>query len=192
MKSMSGLSLSYLKKGFTIVEVMVVVAIIIILAAIGTTAYVQQQNKVSSEKGKGIAEVIISGADKYYAANGEYPLSSSLTTVDSAATAFSTTADSLQGAGYTFYGCPASACNQSITSRFYYVTRLAQTTTGASSNTIGPCTVTLNSNTTDPVLNGASMFFVAYYDPFSSSWIYKKGETGPGSISIAGTGCAFS
>lgn len=191
MKSMSGLSLSYLRKGFTIVEVMVVVAIIIILAAIGTTAYVQQQNKASSEKGKGIAEVIISGADKYYAANGEYPLSSSLTTVDSAATAFSTTPDSLQGAGYTFFGCNG-ACSSSITSRVYYVTRLAQTTTTASTNNLGPCTVTLNSNTSDPVLNGASMFFVAYYDPFTSSWIYKKGETGPGSISISGTGCAFS
>jgi prepilin-type N-terminal cleavage/methylation domain-containing protein len=192
MKAISGLSRSYLTKGFTLVEVMVVVALIIILAAIGTTAYVQQQNRATSEKGKGIAEVIITGADKYYAANGEYPLSSSLTTVDSAATAFSAPADSLQGNGFTFYGCPGSACNTSVTSRFYYVTRLAQTTTGASANTIGPCTVTLNSNTSDPALNGASMFFVAYYDPFSGSWIYKKGETGPGSISISGTGCAFS
>lgn len=192
MKTVSGLMMHNTQKGFTLIEVMVVIAVITILAAIGTTAYVQQQNKVSSEKGKGIAEIILSGAEKYYAANGEYPLSSSLTSVNSAATAFSTSPDSLQGAGFTFYGCPTSACNSSTTSRFYYVTRFAQTTTGASSNTIGTCTVTLNSNTSDPALNGASMFFVAYYDPFSGSWIYKKGETGPGSISISGTGCAFS
>jgi len=191
MKTISELSKSYARRGFTLIEVMVVVGIIIILAAISTTAYIQQQNRASSEKGKGIAEVVVSGAEKYYALNGQYPLSSSLTTVGSAATAFSTNADSLQGSGFTFYGCPASACNSSVTTRFYYVTRLAQTTAVASANTIGPCTVTLDA-TSDTLTNGASMFFVAYYDPFSSSWIYKKGENGPGPVSITGAGCAFS
>jgi prepilin-type N-terminal cleavage/methylation domain-containing protein len=191
MKTISEFGMPYARRGFTLIEVMVVVGIIIILAAISTTAYIQQQNRASSEKGKGIAEVVLSGAEKYYALNGQYPLSSSLSTVASAATAFSTKADSLQGSGFTFYGCPTSACNSSVTTRFYYVTRLAQTTAAASANTIGSCTVTLDT-TADALTNGASMFFVAYYDPFSGSWIYKKGEDGPGPISITGAGCAFS
>lgn len=191
MKAISGLRKPSRHIGFTLVEVMVVVSIVIVLAAIGTTAYTQQQNKVTSEKGKGIAAVVLAGAEKYYRANGEYPLSSSLSTVSSAATAFSTNADSLQGAGFTFYGCPTSACNSSVTTRFYYVTRFAQTTAGAASSTIGSCTVTLDT-TSGSLLNGASMFFIAYYDPFTGSWVYKKGEAGPGPISISGAGCAFS
>lgn len=192
MKTISEFSRACASKGFTLIEVMVVVGTVIILAAIGTTAYVQQQNRATSEKGKGIAEVILSGAEKYYEANGEYPLSSSLTTVASAATAFSAPQDSLQGTGFTFYGCPTSACNSSTTTRFYYVTRYAQTTNAAVENNIGTCKVTFDLTTAGTAQSGASMFFVAYYDPFSSSWIYKKGENGPGPISISGAGCAFS
>jgi len=60
-------------RGFTLIELMVVIAIIAILATVGLTIYTQAEK--SARDGKRIADIqeIQKGLEQYYAVNGDYP-----------------------------------------------------------------------------------------------------------------------
>lgn len=61
------------KSGFTIVEIMITVAIIAVLAAITVVAYTQVQTNTRNSTRKDNATILAQALEKYYATNGEYP-----------------------------------------------------------------------------------------------------------------------
>lgn len=65
--------------GFTLLEILVVVAIIGILISIGASAYTSAQKKSRDARRQGDLKSIQNGFEQYYANNNGYPTSSSCT-----------------------------------------------------------------------------------------------------------------
>jgi prepilin-type N-terminal cleavage/methylation domain-containing protein len=78
--------LSHMKnaRGFTLVEILVVVVIITILATIGTLTYAGFQSQSRDQKRSANANVIADSLERYYEKNGEYPSIADVTSTDSA------------------------------------------------------------------------------------------------------------
>ncbi len=60
-------------RGFTLVELLIVCAVILILVAIAITLYTQQQKQTRDSKRKADIILIREALEKYYEDNGEYP-----------------------------------------------------------------------------------------------------------------------
>lgn len=61
------------EQGFTLVEIMIVVAIIALLAVIAIPALLHQKMKANDAMAKSTLRVISTAAESYYTANGSYP-----------------------------------------------------------------------------------------------------------------------
>jgi len=61
------------KKGFTLIELMIVVAIVGILAAIAIPAYNDYVNRAKMSEVLAVFDAVATGADEYYAAVGYFP-----------------------------------------------------------------------------------------------------------------------
>jgi len=79
------------KRGFTIVELLIVIVVIGILAAITIVAYNGVQQRARDSRRKQDVEVIAKSLELYYIDNGKYPTSSGSTAINAS---WSTTADS--------------------------------------------------------------------------------------------------
>lgn len=62
--------------GFTIVELLIVIVVIAILAAISIVAYTGIQQRARDSERKAELQTIATAVEMYYAANGNYPMSS--------------------------------------------------------------------------------------------------------------------
>ena len=62
--------------GFTIVELLIVIVVIAILAAISIVAYTGIQQRARDSERKAELQTIAKAVEMYYAANGNYPMSS--------------------------------------------------------------------------------------------------------------------
>lgn len=82
-------SLQY-KKGFTIVELLIVIVVISILATISIVAYNGVQERARDSQRRGDVQAIVKALELYYIDNGRYPPGSGSTTIN---TGWSTTAD---------------------------------------------------------------------------------------------------
>ena len=69
----NGVFMSALQKGFTLIELMIVVAIIGILAAIAIPAYQDYTIRAQVTEGLNLASSIKAGVAEYYAQNGTWP-----------------------------------------------------------------------------------------------------------------------
>lgn len=78
------------RQGFTIVELLIVIVVIGILAAITIVAYNGVQQRARDTKRKQDIEVIAKSLELYYIDNGKYPTSSGSTSIN---VSWSTTAD---------------------------------------------------------------------------------------------------
>ena len=70
-------------RGFTVVELVVVVIVIAILATVTVFAYGRTQADARDQKRKADISNLVTELDKYFAANGDYPLSCGSTSSDS-------------------------------------------------------------------------------------------------------------
>jgi len=66
-------------RGFTLLEVLVVIAIIGILISMGTAAYTSAQKKSRDSRRSADLKAIQNAFEQYYADNGRYPTSASCT-----------------------------------------------------------------------------------------------------------------
>ena len=67
------MSLQSNQKGFTIVELLIVIVVIAILAAISIVAYTGIQERARKSSSVNLASQVAKKADAYYAINGTYP-----------------------------------------------------------------------------------------------------------------------
>lgn len=64
------------QKGFTIVELLIVIVVIAILAAISIVAYTGIQQRARNSQAQSLASQVAKKAEVYYALNGSYPTAS--------------------------------------------------------------------------------------------------------------------
>lgn len=119
------------QKGFTLLEILVVVAIIGILISIGSAAYTSAQKKSRDARRQGDLRSIQNGFEQYYANNSKYPTSASCT-VDSTYLPAGIPTDPKTGVAYSI-ACDA----QGIT---YCSCALLEGTTTGGNATSASCT----------------------------------------------------
>ncbi len=104
------------KKGFTIVELLIVIVIIGILATIGFVAFSGAQNKANKSKAESTVSQVKSKLGEYYATNNTYPADKAAVTTflnsDDGGNN-SALATTFGNAGYT-YAC-ATSCDSGFT-----------------------------------------------------------------------------
>lgn len=208
------------KRGFTIVELMIVVAIIVILTAISVVTYHGVQASANDKAREADVSAIMNALEKYYQQNGEYPADDTLNPTYSPTRLPNFTAvktampilndDALTGPGdYQFYaGCLDTDCTNNstnwqtyMTKSYRYQSRDSRVTTAGSTfsksvaasygnNTGWGCTITTTLD--DPG------YAIAWYSEAKKIWIFKKSMHGTVTISsysggpVAPQTCAFS
>lgn len=67
-----------MKRGFTIVELLVVIGVLSVLLTISVTAMQSYQRSAADAEAKAMVKVLVSGLERYYAKNNEYPTAAQL------------------------------------------------------------------------------------------------------------------
>lgn len=97
-----------IKKGFTLLELLVVISIIGILVAMGTVSYTTAQKKGRDARRKGDLKAAQAAFEQYYSLNNEYPTScmSGNTISITIETGNVFTAKDPKNSGTSVYACP--------------------------------------------------------------------------------------
>lgn len=189
--------------GFTIVELLVVIAVIIILTAIGAASYIGIQNSANADTANAFAKQLAAGAERYYVQNGEYPIPPSFPVTPSTCSTFSGT-DASSAA--TVFNLPeedfidetlrpllcfnASGTYSDETKMYYFSRQLAGDSTQRTFTFGSPttCTITIPS-TASSNETGGSAYAIVYKDVYLNQW--KALRSTKGIITIS-SGCSFS
>lgn len=199
--------LSSREQGFTIVEVAVIVAVIAVLVAIGTFAYINVKKQSADNAIAAKVEWLDNKLAAYKNKNGEYPTMDALNPGTSAtnvamsdwtaaASILGVTTDYLSGPdNVKFHSQCASGCGGAPQKNQYeYVALFNSNNTANTANTwniasIG-CTVTISYT--------APAYVFVYWNSFKGVWIFSKSPQGTATIANYGSGptapqtCAFS
>jgi type IV pilus assembly protein PilA len=101
--------LKQMQKGFTLIELMIVVAIIGILAAIAIPAYQNYTVRAQVTEGLNLADGWKTGIAEYYANNGTWPTTANLTGTQTSTGKYVTSVDAVVGGIVVVYGNQANA-----------------------------------------------------------------------------------
>jgi len=205
--------------GFTIVEQLIVIGIIVILAAIATLAYVSVQKDARDRAREADVTAIMNALEEYYEKNGEYPANDQINTTNSPTVLpnYTTTKallpdlkdEDLDGPdGYHFYaGCLNASCSNTSaswetyhTKAYYYSSRLVASSAGQYVYVQTPASYGNNKGW------GCSIYtyyddpgyFIAWRSEVTGLWIFKRSIRGIVNISnysggpVAPQTCTFS
>lgn len=174
-----------MKRGFTLIELLVVIAVISILTGLTLMSYTTYQNRADDSQAQSIANAVRAGAERYYAANNEYPLASIVFggTPTGSPPASYTSALSTLGIGENIVKgdyaklvpCAGTVCTFGVNdqSDVYYLTKDAADGTAQRQYTIGGCTYTFP--TTE---DGAMSYIIMYYSRQVGQWRVSKSSRG--------------
>jgi type IV pilus assembly protein PilA len=103
------------ERGFTLIEIMIVVAIIGILSAIGVPAYLSYTARAQVMEGLSLAGGWKAAIAEYYAANGSWPSQSDLNGTSRSVGVYTSDVNVISGEIQIIYGGPQT--NQAINNR---------------------------------------------------------------------------
>lgn len=174
-----------MKRGFTIIELIVVVTVIGILAAISIASYATYKSQAADSTGESVASIVKAGVERYYTANNEYPLPSQLgagaagavpSSYTTAAQLLNTSVTSFDKSSIKFTPCAddVSCSGTNLNKqRVYYLTKSTQTETIARNFVYGGCTYTLPASEV-----GAQSFLIAYWSNKYNTWNFARSDRG--------------
>lgn len=177
-----------MKRGFTIIELLVVITVIAILVGVTMMSFSQFENRARDNQAKGLASALHAGVERYFSSNNEYPLAPDLyggsVPGSCAAPASYTTASNLLAVPATTLGGDSnklSLCDGNMSlgsgsdlSKVYYFTKPTATDATAYTLTIGGCTFTIPA--TDM---GGLSYIIVYYAKANNVWqVYKSNHGG--------------
>jgi len=190
----------YMKRGFTLIEVTVVVTVILILTTVGVFGFNQYRQRAATDRPRSIANAIKSGAERYYSSNNEYPSAQTLFTSGGATAPSCTVAPDYNNI-YSKTGVASNTLNgsqvQLIThaganctwdqNKVYYLTKTTTDANATRAYTISGCTYTL----TDSVQGHAgASYLIAYFSRQNGWWFVTKSNFGTSTTSD-GIWCPF-
>lgn len=205
--------------GFTLVEQLIVVGIIVILAAIATLAYVNVQKEGRDKAREGDVAAIMNALEEYYEKHGEYPTNDELNPTNSPTELVNFNAvkallpdlkdEDLMGPdNYEFYaGCINTSCTNTSdnwetyhSKQYYYSSRL--TTSGAGSYVYFETAASYGNNTgwgcRIQTYYDNPGYFIAWRSELTKIWTFKRSIRGTVEITPSGSGpvppqtCTFS
>jgi prepilin-type N-terminal cleavage/methylation domain-containing protein len=171
-----------MKRGFTLIEVMIVIVVISILATVSVVVFTQYQNRAATAQMKSLAAAVYSGAERYFDANNEYPSAQLLYNAAPSCTgtpSYATTYAQIDVPINTLNGSsthlqPYAGSNCSWDKKLvYYLTKTTADGTTARSYVFGSCTYTFP--TTD---NGAVSFLLVYWSSEENVWKVIRSNNG--------------
>lgn len=101
------------QKGFTIVELLIVIVIIGILATIGFVSFANAQNKAKKSKAQSTVSQVKSKLGEYYAENNKYPATKALTKTYLDGNGGATTGTEFNDGAYGYTATP-SGCDNAV------------------------------------------------------------------------------
>lgn len=183
-----------MKRGFTIVEVIVVVGLIAVILAIAIATYDAYQKRSYDAQAKGLASAVKSGVEQYFEANNEYALASVLfggtptgsvpSSYSAASTALEVPTSNLNSDKVKFIPCDINACTTNDVTKVYYLTKPSNVSTQYT-YVINSCTYTLPS----PEV-GALSYFISFYSYDEDKWLVARSNRGSETTSNLTT-CPF-
>lgn len=122
-----------MKRGFTIIELLVVITVIAILVGITMGSLYEYENRANDSRAQAIASAVRDGAERYYDNNNEYPSADLLfggaptgsmpASYSATASALGISADILDSSRVKFIPCSGNSCTFTDRSKVYYLTK---------------------------------------------------------------------
>jgi len=172
-----------MKRGFTIIELLVVITVIAILVGITMVSLTEYENRANDSRAQAITSAVRDGAERYYDNNNEYPSAALLfggTPTGSVPASYSATADALDlsadildSSRIKFLPCSGDSCNFTDKSKVYYLTKTDADGTAQRQYTIDGCTFTLPTSE-----DGALSYVISYYSNQDGYWVTGRSAHG--------------
>lgn len=184
------------RRGFTIIELLVVIVVLVILASVTTTAYIVYQDRAITNQARSLSSAVKAGSERYFTKNNEYPSAQSLfggTPTGAAPASYQAASDTINVSAsllgnnkVPFVPCAGASCTFTDKAKVYFLTKPQSAPAVQQQYVISGCTFTFPATDT-----GSASFLLTYWDTDKNSWIYVRSNNGALTTSDA-TSCPFS
>lgn len=187
------------QRGFTIIEIIVVVSIISILAGIVTVAYIQQQNRANDSQANALVKIVTNAAERYHSKNLEYPTATTLlgaaptntaptaNQYNTIRTVLDSPVDALKDRQYKLFVCSGTCTLPNANGNYVYYLTKGSAAGSARTYSISDNSCVFTFPTTE--YDGES-YLIVYKQTESGNWKYFRSSNG--NVSTSDTfWCAF-
>lgn len=192
-----------MKHGFTVIELLVIVAVISIVTSLASAVAIQNQRQAGDWQAQGLAATIKSAAERYYMSNSEYPVPSVVTgsstdhtspstiNYQTVATTLKIPSNALKTDRVKLVVCHTNCLGSNLNQGYvYYLTKASAATTATQSYVFprsggGSCTYTMPSPEA-----GGSASVTAFWSHDQSRWVVVRSDYGTVTSSDM-TNCPF-